>query len=84
MLHWGQVYGLPVASIRIFNAYGPRSRTTGAYGAVFGVFLAHVLVTFPYMLGAVKPVLDELEITYEEAAYTMGAGRLRTFVYVVP
>ncbi len=51
--------------------------------APFGVFLAHVLVTFPYMLGAVKPVLDELEVTYEEAAYTMGAGRLRTFVHVI-
>jgi len=43
VLHWGHVYGLPVNSIRIFNAYGPRSRTTGAYGAVFGVFLAQKL-----------------------------------------
>jgi len=51
--------------------------------APFGIFLAHVLVTFPYMLGAVKPVLDELEVTYEEAAYTMGAGRFRTFVHVL-
>ena len=42
-LHWGQVYKLPVVSIRIFNAYGPRSKTTGAYGAVFGVFLAQKL-----------------------------------------
>jgi len=33
VLHWGRVYGLPVNSIRIFNAYGPRSRTSGAYGA---------------------------------------------------
>ena len=39
LFHWHQVYGLPVNSIRIFNAYGPRSRTSGAYGAVFGVFL---------------------------------------------
>ena len=39
LFHWYQVYGLPVNSIRIFNAYGPRSRTSGAYGAVFGVFL---------------------------------------------
>lgn len=38
-LHWGQVYGLPLNSLRIFNAYGTRSRTTGSYGAVFGVFL---------------------------------------------
>jgi len=43
VLHWQQVYRLPVNSIRIFNAYGPRVRTTGAYGAVFGVFLAQKL-----------------------------------------
>ena len=41
--HWGRVYGLPVNSIRIFNAYGTRVRTTGAYGAVFGVFLKQTL-----------------------------------------
>lgn len=39
-LHWGRVYKLPVVSLRLFNVYGPRSRTSGAYGAVFGVFLA--------------------------------------------
>jgi UDP-glucose 4-epimerase len=48
VLHWGQVYHLPVMSIRIFNAYGPRSRTTGAYGAVFGVFLAQKLAGKPF------------------------------------
>ena len=37
--HWHKVYGLPVNSIRIFNAYGTRSRTTGAYGAgIWGIF----------------------------------------------
>jgi sulfate transport system permease protein len=48
-----------------------------------GVLLAHLFVTFPYMLGAVKPVLDELEITYEEAAYTIGANRWQTFRHVI-
>ena len=43
VLHWEQVYGMSVASLRMFNVYGPRSRTTGAYGAVFGVFLAQKL-----------------------------------------
>ncbi|MBV9547381.1 MAG: NAD-dependent epimerase/dehydratase family protein [Chloroflexi bacterium] len=47
VLHWGQLYHLPVNSIRIFNAYGPRVRTTGAYGAVFGVFLAQRLHNRP-------------------------------------
>jgi sulfate/thiosulfate transport system permease protein len=48
-----------------------------------GVLMAHLFVTFPYMLGAVKPVLDELEETYEEAAYTIGASVWQTFRYVI-
>jgi sulfate transport system permease protein len=48
-----------------------------------GVLLAHLFVTFPYMLGSVKPLLDELEVTYEEAAYTLGAGKWQTFRYVI-
>jgi len=40
VLHWGKLYQLPVISLRLFNVYGPRVRTNGAYGAVFGVFLA--------------------------------------------
>jgi sulfate ABC transporter permease subunit len=48
-----------------------------------GVLLAHLFVTFPYMLGAVKPVLDEIETTYEEAAYTIGASAWQTFRYVL-
>lgn len=47
-LHWNKVYQLPVNSIRIFNAYGPRSRTSGVYGAVFGVFLAQKLKSQPF------------------------------------
>ena len=48
-----------------------------------GVLLAHLFVTFPYMLGAVKPVLDEIEGTYEEAAYTIGASRWQAFRWVI-
>ncbi len=48
VFHWGKVYKLPVMSICIFNAYGPRSKTTGAYGAVFGVFLAQKLKQKPF------------------------------------
>ena len=48
VLHWGRVYGLPVLSLRLFNVYGPRSRTSGAYGAVFGVFLAQKLHGEPF------------------------------------
>jgi UDP-glucose 4-epimerase len=48
VFHWGDVYGLPVNSVCIFNAYGPRVRTTGAYGAVFGVFFRQKLAGKPY------------------------------------
>jgi UDP-glucose 4-epimerase len=47
-LHWGQVYKLPVVSLRLFNVFGPRSRTSGTYGAVFGVFLAQKLNGKPF------------------------------------
>ena len=47
-LHWYQVYGLPVNSVRIFNAYGTRSWTSGVYGAVFGVFLRQKLAGRPF------------------------------------
>lgn len=50
VLHWGKVYDLPVVSMRFFNAYGPRSRTSGTYGAVFGVFLAQKLKNMPYTI----------------------------------
>ena len=43
VMHWGKIYRLPVVSLRLFNVYGPRSRTSGTYGAVFGTFLAQKL-----------------------------------------
>ncbi len=48
VLHWCQTYDIPSVSMRFFNVYGPRSRTTGAYGAVFGVFLAQKLAEKPF------------------------------------
>ena len=48
VLHWVEVYGLPAVSLRLFNVYGPRSRTSGTYGAVFGVFLRQKLAGAPF------------------------------------
>lgn len=48
VLHWGKIYKVPVLSLRLFNVYGPRSRTSGTYGAVFGVFLAQKLHNEPF------------------------------------
>ncbi len=48
VLHWNRVYRLACVSLRLFNVYGPRSRTSGAYGAVFGVFLAQKMAGKPF------------------------------------
>lgn len=50
VLHWAQLYGLPAVSLRLFNVYGPRHRTSGSYGAMFGVFLAQKLAGKPYTI----------------------------------
>ena len=49
-LHWNKIYKIPTNSIRIFNTYGPRVRTTGAYGSVIGVFFKQKLEKKPLTL----------------------------------
>jgi UDP-glucose 4-epimerase len=73
-LHWHQVYGLPVNSIRIFNAYGTRSRTSGAYGAVFGVFLKQKLEGKPFtVVGDGTQSRDFLYVTDVARAFYLAA-----------
>ena len=80
--HWRHVYRLPVNSIRIFNAYGTRSRTSGAYGAVFGVFLKQKLEGKPFtVVGDGTQSRDFLYVTdvaraFYRAAETERAGEI--------
>lgn len=88
VFHWGTVYGLPVASIRMFNVYGPRVRTTGVYGAVFGVFLAQKLKgkpltvvgdgtqtrDFVYVTDVCRAFLLAAESDITGEVYNLGAG----------
>ncbi len=48
VMHWSKVYGINATSLRFFNVYGTRSRTSGTYGAVFGVFLAQKINNKPF------------------------------------
>jgi UDP-glucose 4-epimerase len=79
--HWHHVYRLPVNSIRIFNAYGTRSRTSGAYGAVFGVFLRQKLAGKPLTVvgdGTQKRdflYVSDIARAFLAAAETQHAGR---------
>ena len=72
--HWQQVYKLPVNAIRIFNAYGTRSRTSGAYGAVFGVFLRQKIAGKPYtVVGDGTQTRDFLYVTDVARAFLAAA-----------
>ncbi|MGH8499647.1 MAG: NAD-dependent epimerase/dehydratase family protein, partial [Methylococcales bacterium] len=77
--HWNKVYGLPVNSIRIFNAYGPRVRTTGAYGAVFGVFFKQKLERKPFtVIGDGTQTRDFLYVTDVAEAFRLAAETSKT------
>ncbi len=92
VLHWHQVYGLPVNSLRIFNAYGTRVRTTGAYGAVFGVFLKQKLSSKPftvvgdgtqrrdfiYVTDVARAFLAAAETDRNAEIWNLGAGNPQT------
>ena len=88
VLHWGQVYDAPVTSLRLFNVYGPRARTSGTYGAVFGVFLAQKLAgkpltivgdgsqtrDFTYVSDVVRAFVTAAEHERNGAIYNVGSG----------
>ena len=50
VVHFSKVYKLNTTSLRFFNVYGPRARTSGTYGAVFGVFLAQKIAKKPFTI----------------------------------
>lgn len=89
VMHWGKVYGLPVVSLRMFNVYGPRSRTSGTYGAVFGVFLAQKLSgepftvvgngrqtrDFTFVTDIVEAYLNVAESNVAGEIFNLGSGR---------
>ena len=81
--HWHKVYKLPVNSIRIFNAYGTRVRTTGAYGAVFGVFFKQKIKKQPLtIVGNGKQSRDFVYVTdVVEAFYSAAKSKKSGEIY---
>lgn len=85
VLHWGQVYGVPVVSLRLFNVYGTRSRTSGTYGAVFGVFLAQKLARKPFtVIGTGEQTRDFTYVTdIADAFYTTAISDITNEIFNV-
>ena len=73
-IHWAKIYSIPVISIRIFNAYGLRVKTTGVYGAAFGVFLKQKLMNKPLtIVGDGKQKRDFLHVKDVANAFYLAA-----------
>jgi sulfate transport system permease protein len=80
-----------VTGVMLVALYGPQ-RTVGAWlnahgiqviFATPGIVLALLVITYPFVIRAVQPVLMEVEKGQEEAAYTLGASKWTTFRRVV-
>ena len=83
-------FALPTAvtGIALATLYSPK----GWLGQFFsqkiafspaGIFLALVVVSLPFIVRAVQPVLEELQPELEEAAASLGANRWTTFRRVI-
>ena len=89
VMHWAKVYQLPAVSVRFFNVYGPRARTSGTYGAVFGVFLAQLLASepltivgdgeqtrdFTFVADVVDALIAVAESHKSDEIYNVGSGQ---------
>ena len=49
----------------------------------FGVLLAMIFVSFPFVIRTLQPVLQEIEISLEEAAWSLGANSWQTFLRII-
>lgn len=75
IIHWSKVYKIPFISLRLFNVYGTRSRTSGTYGAMFGVFLAQKIANKPFtIVGSGKQTRDFTYVTDVVDAFLRSAN----------
>ncbi len=97
VLHWAKLYSLGAISLRFFNVYGTRSRTSGIYGAVFGVFLAQKLAgkpftvvgdgeqtrDFTYVTDVADAVVAALGSSQSNKVYNVGSGETVSILKLV-
>lgn len=81
-----------VTGVMLVVLYGPQSAVGGWLQRTFnwqiifapsGIILALLFVTFPFVVRAVQPVLEALDLDQEEAAATLGANAWTIFRRVV-
>ena len=97
LMHWSKVYKISVISLRLFNVYGPKSRTSGTYGAMFGTFLAQKISNKPFTVVGngkqsrdftyVSDIIDALIIASKSKIFNdifnVGSGQTVSVNYIV-
>lgn len=84
IMHWSKVYKIPAVSLRLFNVYGTRSRTTGTYGAMFGTFLAQIANDKPItIVGDGTQQRDFVHVSDVARAFIKAADSDRNGIYNV-
>ena len=95
-MHWNKVYNFPTISLRLFNVYGLRSRTSGTYGAVLGVFLkqklSHKPLTivgngqqtrdFIYVSDVVSAIIKSMNSKIKGEVFNIGSGKTHSINYL--
>ena len=80
-----------VTGVMLVALYGPNAPVGGFLArmgieiafAPLGIVIALLFVTLPFVIRTVQPVLTELDIAEEEAAYSLGAKGFTTFRKIV-
>lgn len=86
-------FALPTAvgGLLILLLLGPNS-LVGSLAASVGIeivfhepaiVIAMLFVTFPFVIRAIQPLLEEMDKSEEEASYTLGASKAKTFFSVI-
>jgi UDP-glucose 4-epimerase len=95
-LKWADIYKLNVTSLRFFNIYGLRSRTSGTYGAMFGVFLAQKINNSPLTIvgdgkqkrdflnikDAVEAIIKSSKLKKNKLILNIGSGKCYSINYI--
>jgi len=96
VMHWAKIYKLKCVSTRFFNVFGTRSRTSGTYGAVFGVFLAQKIAgqpltivgdgtqkrDFTYVTDVCEGMYLAAKSNFEKEIFNIGSGNPQSVNYL--
>ncbi len=97
LVHYSNIYNFKAISLRLFNVYGTKSRTSGTYGAMFGVFLKQKIEKkpltvvgngkqkrdFTYVDDIVNAFIHSMKYKGEKKIFNIGTGKATSINQIV-